>query len=114
MSAWLDGSCFRSRVGEGPCPSCAPERTPCRQKGTDADPLARARVFSCRRRTTASAASTPEDDSPMSEAPHRYTAAKADEIEKRWPRPWDEEGTFHAATPGGSRPAAAAATDLPA
>ena len=37
----------------------------------------------------------------MSEAPHRYTAAMADEIELRWQQRWDEEGTFHADNPVG-------------
>ena len=49
----------------------------------------------------------------MSEAPHRYTAAKADEIEKRWQRRWDEEGTFHAANPVGSLSGEATDTELP-
>ncbi|AXK44792.1 leucine--tRNA ligase [Brachybacterium saurashtrense] len=38
----------------------------------------------------------------MSEAPHRYTAAMADEIELRWQQRWDEEGTFHADNPVGA------------
>ncbi|GAP78598.1 MULTISPECIES: leucine--tRNA ligase [Brachybacterium] len=37
----------------------------------------------------------------MSEAPHRYTAAMADEIELRWQQRWDEERTFHADNPVG-------------
>ena len=37
----------------------------------------------------------------MSEAPHRYTAAMADEIELRWQQRWDEEGTFYADNPVG-------------
>ena len=37
----------------------------------------------------------------MSEAPHRYTAAMADEIELRWQQRWDEEGTFFADNPVG-------------
>ena len=37
----------------------------------------------------------------MSEAPHRYTAEVADQIELRWQRRWDEEGTFRAANPVG-------------
>ena len=37
----------------------------------------------------------------MSEAPHRYTAAVADEIERRWQQRWDEDGTFHADNPVG-------------
>ncbi|APX31489.1 leucine--tRNA ligase [Brachybacterium sp. P6-10-X1] len=38
----------------------------------------------------------------MSEAPHRYTAAVADEIERRWQQRWDEDGTFHADNPVGA------------
>ena len=38
----------------------------------------------------------------MSEASHRYTAAVADEIERRWQQRWDEEGTFWAANPVGA------------
>lgn len=38
----------------------------------------------------------------MSEAPYRYTAAVADEIERRWQQRWDEEGTFFADNPVGS------------
>ena len=37
----------------------------------------------------------------MSEAPHRYTAAVADEIELRWQQRWDEDGTFYADNPVG-------------
>ncbi|MDO5662291.1 MAG: leucine--tRNA ligase [Brachybacterium sp.] len=37
----------------------------------------------------------------MSEAPHRYTAAMADEIETRWQQIWDEDGTYHAENPVG-------------
>ena len=37
----------------------------------------------------------------MSEAPHRYTADVADEIERRWQQRWDEDGTFHADNPVG-------------
>ena len=37
----------------------------------------------------------------MSEAPHRYTADVADEIERRWQQRWDEEGTFYADNPVG-------------
>lgn len=37
----------------------------------------------------------------MSEAPHRYTASVADEIERRWQQRWDEDGTFHADNPVG-------------
>ena len=37
----------------------------------------------------------------MSEAPHRYTAALADQIERRWQEHWDQEGTFHADNPVG-------------
>lgn len=32
---------------------------------------------------------------------HRYTAALAGEVEKRWQRHWDEQGTFHAPNPKG-------------
>ena len=42
----------------------------------------------------------------MSEAPHRYTAAVADEIERRWQQRWDEDGTFHADNPVGELRAA--------
>ncbi len=35
----------------------------------------------------------------MSEAPYRYTAAVADQIEQRWQRRWDEDGTFRAVNP---------------
>lgn len=38
----------------------------------------------------------------MSEASHRYTAAVADEIERRWQQRWDEEGAFWAANPVGA------------
>ncbi|MGP9537483.1 leucine--tRNA ligase [Brachybacterium sp. AOP43-C2-M15] len=38
----------------------------------------------------------------MSEAPYRYTAAVADEIERRWQQRWDEDGTFHADNPVGA------------
>ena len=37
----------------------------------------------------------------MSEAPHRYTASVADEIERRWQQRWDEDGTFRADNPVG-------------
>ena len=37
----------------------------------------------------------------MSEAPHRYSASVADEIERRWQQRWDEDGTFHADNPVG-------------
>jgi len=43
----------------------------------------------------------------MSEAPHRYTAAVADEIERRWQQRWDEDGTFHADNPVGELRASA-------
>ena len=49
----------------------------------------------------------------MSEAPHRYTAAMADEIEKRWQQRWDEEGTFHATNPVGALSDPAAPAELP-
>ncbi len=38
----------------------------------------------------------------MSETPHRYTAALADQIELAWQDRWEEEGTFHAPNPTGS------------
>ncbi|WP_422117228.1 leucine--tRNA ligase [Brachybacterium sp. UNK5269] len=38
----------------------------------------------------------------MAEAPHRYTAAVADEIERRWQQRWDEDGTFFADNPVGA------------
>jgi leucyl-tRNA synthetase len=41
---------------------------------------------------------------------HRYTAALAGEIERRWQRYWEEHGTYHAPNPVG----ALAATPLPA
>ncbi|MDQ4020559.1 MAG: leucine--tRNA ligase [Actinomycetota bacterium] len=42
--------------------------------------------------------------------PHRYTAALADAIERRWQHRWAEQGTFHAPNPVGSlRPADGAA-----
>jgi leucyl-tRNA synthetase len=34
--------------------------------------------------------------------PHRYTATLAGEIERRWQRRWNEQGTFHAPNPVGS------------
>jgi len=37
----------------------------------------------------------------MSEAPYRYTAAVADDIERRWQQRWDEDGTFYADNPVG-------------
>src|SRR5690625_5096071 len=40
-------------------------------------------------------------------------AAKADEIEKRWRRRWDEEGTVHAANRVVSLPGEATDTELP-
>ena len=33
--------------------------------------------------------------------PYRYTAALANEIEKRWQDRWEGEGTFHAPNPAG-------------
>ncbi|WP_114855067.1 leucine--tRNA ligase [Brachybacterium sp. YJGR34] len=38
----------------------------------------------------------------MSEAPHRYTAEVADDIEQRWQQRWDEDGTFRADNPVGA------------
>ncbi|MGA8851203.1 MAG: leucine--tRNA ligase [Aeromicrobium sp.] len=35
------------------------------------------------------------------DAPHRYTAALADQIEQRWQNRWESEGTFWAANPVG-------------
>ncbi|MFC0674112.1 leucine--tRNA ligase [Brachybacterium hainanense] len=37
----------------------------------------------------------------MTEAPYRYTAQMADEIENRWQATWEERGTFHATNPVG-------------
>ncbi len=37
----------------------------------------------------------------MSQTPHRYTAALADQIELSWQDRWEREGTFHAANPAG-------------
>ncbi|MFN8097041.1 MAG: leucine--tRNA ligase [Dermatophilaceae bacterium] len=37
----------------------------------------------------------------MSETPHRYTAALADEIELAWQDRWEEDGTFRAPNPAG-------------
>ncbi|MFC7458507.1 leucine--tRNA ligase [Brachybacterium sp. GCM10030267] len=47
----------------------------------------------------------------MSEAPYRYTAAVADEIEERWQQRWDEDGTFHADNPVGALRGEAASLD---
>src|SRR5699024_1413838 len=33
--------------------------------------------------------------------PHRYTAARAGEIEQRWQRAWESAGTYHAPNPTG-------------
>ncbi|MGY5763661.1 leucine--tRNA ligase [Brachybacterium sp. DNPG3] len=49
----------------------------------------------------------------MSEAPYRYTAAVADEIEQRWQQRWDEDGTFHAVNPVGALSDGTPAADLP-
>ena len=48
----------------------------------------------------------------MTEAPYRYTAQMADEIEHRWQDRWEEQGTFHAANPVG--PLAQDGAELPA
>lgn len=37
----------------------------------------------------------------MSETPHRYTAALAQQIELAWQDRWEQEGTFHAPNPAG-------------
>ncbi|HQY98010.1 MAG TPA: hypothetical protein PLU83_13555, partial [Phycicoccus sp.] len=37
----------------------------------------------------------------MSETPHRYTAALADQIEVAWQDRWEAEGTFRAPNPAG-------------
>jgi leucyl-tRNA synthetase len=39
---------------------------------------------------------------PPDEAPFRYTAALAADIEQRWQHRWEAEGTFHAPNPSGS------------
>ena len=45
---------------------------------------------------------TPETTSGIDpDAPHRYTAALADQIERRWQDRWESEGTFWAANPVG-------------
>ncbi|MEV4727014.1 leucine--tRNA ligase [Micromonospora humida] len=44
-----------------------------------------------------SEAAAPAGDIP----PYRYTAAMADEIERRWQDTWEREGTFHAPNPTG-------------
>ena len=43
----------------------------------------------------------PRDEGPMSETPHRYTAALADEIELAWQDRWEELGVFRAPNPAG-------------
>ena len=45
----------------------------------------------------------------MSEAPHRYTAALAEEIETRWQARWAADGTFEAVNPVGALAAREAA-----
>ncbi|TDC47829.1 leucine--tRNA ligase [Jiangella ureilytica] len=57
--------------------------------------------------THTSAMSTPADD-----APYRYTAEVAGQIEQRWQDRWEHEGTFNAPNPSG--PLAEPGTDLPA
>ncbi len=42
-----------------------------------------------------------EDETQMSETPHRYTAALADQIEVAWQDRWAQEGTFSAPNPAG-------------
>ena len=46
------------------------------------------------------------------EAPYRYTAAMADQIERRWQQRWDDEGTFHAPNPVGALADGRSATEL--
>jgi leucyl-tRNA synthetase len=50
---------------------------------------------------------------PPDEAPYRYTAATAAEIEQRWQDHWESHGTFHAPNPSGpmAGPAAREASD---
>ncbi|PMC74437.1 leucine--tRNA ligase [Brachybacterium sp. UMB0905] len=47
----------------------------------------------------------------MTEAPYRYTAQLADQIERRWQARWDAEGTFHADNPVGELRASAASLE---
>ncbi|WP_106506503.1 leucine--tRNA ligase [Brachybacterium timonense] len=49
----------------------------------------------------------------MTEAPFRYTAQMADEIELRWQARWDEEQTFAATNPTGPLASGDAASELP-
>ena len=48
---------------------------------------------------TVSQTSTP--NAGVDTAPHRYTAALAAELEKRWQHRWELEGTFHTPNPSG-------------
>ena len=45
--------------------------------------------------------STSSGSAPADTAPHRYTAALADDIERRWQDRWETEGTFWAPNPVG-------------
>ncbi len=47
----------------------------------------------------------------MTEAPYRYTAQLADQIERRWQARWDAEGTFYADNPVGELRASAASLE---
>ena len=47
--------------------------------------------------TTSMTGATGNSDTPK----HRYTAALAGEIERRWQDNWQEQGTFHAPNPSG-------------
>ncbi len=49
----------------------------------------------------------------MTEAPYRYTAAMADEIEQRWHDRWDAEETFAAVDPSGPLADGRSAAELP-
>jgi leucyl-tRNA synthetase len=54
-----------------------------------------------------------EGDPPVSDAPFRYTATMADEIEKRWQQRWDEDGTYDATNPVGPLSDGTDPADLP-